>query len=268
NKQIFVPISAKIASSALEWAQKNNRRQVEFDFAAEIRDAQSGRTVGALRDTVTVRLDSERYQQVQQNSLVYQGGIILGPGDYKLKFLVRENDSCRIGTFEDALKLPSTTPDRLQLSSVVLSSQLIDAQKNSEVQTKGFAPDAKLKQSPLDVAGQQIVPSMTRVFTTRQMLYIFFQAYVPEKVDPGAVRAGLQFFRGGERINQTPMTGPADVDEKTRTASFRISVPLAQIAAGRYTVEAVVVEPGGAQAAFGRNYFALQSTPTPAPSGN
>src|SRR6185437_14226864 len=171
NKQIFVPISAKIASSALEWAQKNNRRQVEFDFAAEIRDAQSGRTVGALRDTVTVRLDSERYQQVQQNSLVYQGGIILGPGDYKLKFLVRENESGRIGTFEDALKLPSTTPDRLQLSSVVLSSQLIDAQKNSEVQTKGFAPDAKLKQSPLDVAGQQIVPSVTRVFTTRQMLY-------------------------------------------------------------------------------------------------
>ena len=30
--QIFVPISAKIASSALQWAQKSNRQQVEFRF--------------------------------------------------------------------------------------------------------------------------------------------------------------------------------------------------------------------------------------------
>src|SRR4029077_17509438 len=48
NKRIFVPISAKLASSALQWAQKSGRRQVEFDFAAEVRDSQSGRIAGAL----------------------------------------------------------------------------------------------------------------------------------------------------------------------------------------------------------------------------
>ncbi len=266
NNQIFVPISAKLASSALQWAEKSNRRQVEFDFAAEVRDARSNRVAGALRDTVTIRLDTERFQQVQQNALVYQGGIILAPGDYKLKFLARENETGRIGTFEDEIKLPAKTPDRLQLSSVVLSSQVMELQKNSEVQTKGFAPDAKLKVTPLDVAGQRIIPSVTRVFTSQQMLYIFFQAYVPEKTDPNNLRAGLEFFRGGAHVNQTPMVAPTQVDEKTRTASFRISLPLADVAAGRYTVEAVVVEAGGAQAAFGRNYFALRPPPAaPAP---
>ena len=107
SKQIFVPISAKVAASALQWAQKSGRRQVEFDFAAEIRDTQSNRVAGALRDTITVRLDSERYEELQQNALVYQGGIILPPGNYKLKFLARENESGRIGTFEDDLKLPA-----------------------------------------------------------------------------------------------------------------------------------------------------------------
>lgn len=268
NRQVFVPISAKLASSALEWAQKNNRREVQFDFAAEIRQAQSGRVAGALRDTITVRLDPERYQQVQQNALVYQGGIILAPGNYKLKFLARENESGRIGTFEEDLKLPAPAPDRLQLSSVVLSSQLLDAQKSSEVQTKGYAPDAKLKESPLDVAGQRIIPSVTRVFTNQQMLYIFFQAYVPEKSDPSRLRAGLEFFRNGTRINQTPMVAPAQVDDKTRTASFRVSLPLSAISLGRYTVQAVVVEAGGAQAAFGRSYFALRPpVPNPGPPG-
>jgi hypothetical protein len=141
----------------------------------------------------------------------------------------------------------------------------MELQKSSEVQTKGFAPDAKLKVTPLDVAGQRIVPSVTRVFTAQQMLYIFFQAYVPEKTDPNNLRAGLEFFRSGARVNQTPMVAPAQVDEKTRTASFRISLPLADVATGRYTVEAVVVEAGGAQAVFGRNYFALRP-PTAAPA--
>ena len=274
NKQIFVPISAKLASSALQWAQKSGRRQVEFDFATEVHDSQSGRIAGALRDTITVRLDTERYEEIQQNALAYQGGIVLPPGNYKLKFLARENESGRIGTFEDDLRLPVAEPDRMQLSSIVLSSQLVEVQRSSEVQTKGFAPGAKLKELPLDVGGERILPSVTRVFTNQQKLYIFFQAYVSEKTDLNHLRAGLEFFRNGARVSQTPIIAPAQVDARTRTASFRISLPLSTVAMGRYTVQAVVVEAGGAQAAFGRNYFALRlpvapSVPaTPAATGS
>ena len=268
KNQIFVAISAKLASSALQWAEKSGRRQVQFDFAAEIRSTQSNRVAGALRDTITVKLDAERYQQVQQNALVYQGGIILPPGNYKMKFLARDNDSGRIGTFEDDLKLPASPANRMELSSVVLSSQVVDAPKNSEVQTKAFATDAKLMESPLDVAGQRIVPSVTRVFTSQQMLYVFFQAYLPDGVDSTRLRAGLAFFRNGARVSQTPMVAPAQVDDKTRTASFRISLPLSGIALGRYTVQAVVVQAGGAQAAFGRSYFALRhAAAAPVPAG-
>jgi len=264
DKQIFVPICAKLASSALQWAQKSGRRQVEFDFAAEVHDSQSGRVAGAVRDTITVRLDNERYEELQQNALVYQGGLVLPPGNYKLKFLARENESGRIGTFEEDLKLPALQADRMQLSSVVLSSQLVAVQKTSEVQTKALAPNAKIRELPLDVGGERIIPSVTRVFTNQQMLYVFFQAYVPDKVDAHQVRAGLEFFRNGTRVSDTPLIAPAQVDDKTRTASFRISLPLSTVAVGRYTVQAVVIEPGGTQASFGRNYFALRPPSVPA----
>ena len=82
----------------------------------------------------------------------------------------------------------------MQLSSVVLSSQIVELQKNSEVQTKAFAADAKLKESPLDVAGQRIIPSVTRVFTSQQMLFVFFQAYVPENTDPNNCARAWHFF--------------------------------------------------------------------------
>jgi VWFA-related protein len=262
--QVFVPIDAKLAPSALQWAQKRGSRETAFDFAAEVRDAKSNRVVGALRDTITVKIDAEHFQDIQQHALVYQGGIILAPGEYKLKFLARENESGRIGTFEQNISLAPPQLDRLQVSSLLLSSQVEAVQNTAQIKTQALAQDAKLKSSPLDVGGERIIPSVTRVFTGEQTLYIFFQAYAPQKADANSLRAGLVFFRSGQRLSDTPMVAPTEYDEKSRTASFRLSLPLSGLSAGRYTVQAIVVDAGTAYAAFARNYFALRPTSKPA----
>ena len=262
--QVFVPIDAKLAPSALQWAQKRGSRETAFDFAAEVRDVKSNRVVGALRDTITVKIDAEHFQDIQQHALVYQGGIILAPGEYKLKFLARENESGRIGTFEQKISLAPPQLDRLQVSSLLLSSQVQAVQNAAKIKTQALAKDAKLKSSPLDVGGERIMPSVTRVFTGDQTLYVFFQAYAPQKADANSLRAGLVFFRNGQRLSDTPMVAPTEYDEKSRTASFRLSLPLSALSAGRYTVQAIVVDAGTAYAAFARNYFALRPTVKPA----
>jgi hypothetical protein len=128
---------------------------------------------------------------------------------------------------------------------------------------------AKLVSSPLEVNGETIVPSVTRLFMQNQTLYVFFQAYYPEgkqSLDASALRAGLIFFRNGLQVNTTPLLAPAEVDAKKYTASFRISLPLAKLQGGRYTVQAVVIAPGTQYSAFRRAYLALVSTP-PAAAG-
>jgi VWFA-related protein len=262
NNQIFVPISVKLASSALQFAKKNGKHEAKFDFLYELRDVATKRIAGSQRDTMTVSLDSGL------QAIVYQGGILVGPGHYKLKFLARDNDSGRMGTFEQDLTLQPAQSNVLQLSSVMLSSQIANVPSKSAVHKQSFGDDAKMKDSPLDVNGQRIVPSVTRVFTSDQMLYVFFQAYAPAKTDLSNLRAGLVFFRNGQRSDDTPVVEPAEVDAKTHTVSFRISLPLDKLPTGRYTVQTVVVEAGGTQAAFGRNFFALRkpATTTPAPA--
>ncbi|MGD1211022.1 MAG: VWA domain-containing protein [Candidatus Acidiferrales bacterium] len=272
DTQVYVPISAKLSSSALDWARKHNLREAAFDFAAEVR-APSGQNVAALRDTITVHLDEQRFQQVGRSNLVYQGGVVLAPGTYQLKFVARENESGKIGTFEEQLVVPQRAAARMTLSSVLLSSQLVPVEKSAEVQTKTLGTRANLAATPLEMAGERIVPSVTRYFTQQQTLYVFFQAYYPEKeeksetFDDATLRAGLVFFRGGVQINATPLLAPTEVDPKTHTASFRISLPLAKLPTGRYTVQAVVIAAGTQQSAFGRAYLALaqaQSAPNPA----
>jgi VWFA-related protein len=258
DQQIYVPIAAKLSSSALDWAQKHGRREAAFDFAAEVRAYPSDQSVATLRDTIRVQLDQQRFEQINRSNLLYQGGVVLEPGKYRLKFLARENETGRIGTFEEDIVLPPPQPNRVTLSSVFLSSQLVPVEKSSEVQTEGLGAQAKIANSPLEMSGQRIVPSVTRVFTRDQTLYAFFQAYYPAKDDPGTLRAALAFFRGGLQINATPLLAPTDVNPKTRTASFRMSLPLGKLPTGQYVVQAVVVNAGTQHAAFGRAYLALR----------
>ena len=157
------------------------------------------------------------------------------------------------------------------LSSLVLSSQLVPVQKSSEVQTKGQGLRTKLPNSPLEMNGEAIVPSVTRLFAQNQTLYVFFQAYYPgrnenkETFDGNSLRTGLVFFRNGLQVNATPLVSPSEVDPKKPTASFRISLPLSNLQGGRYTVQAVVIAPGTQHSAFGRSYLALlQAAPAPA----
>src|SRR5271156_2216830 len=267
STQAYVPIAAKIASSALDWAQKHNKQHAEFDFAVEVRAVPSAQIVAQLRDTITVNLDAEHFEQVRHSNLLYQGGVVLAPGNYRLKFVARENESGKIGTFEQNLVVPAAQPEKVTLSSVLLSSQLVPIEKSSEVATKGQGARAKITSSPLDMEGQRIVPSVTNFFTQGQTLYVFLQAYCPEKAnknepfDPNTLRAGLVFLRNGIQMNATPLIPPAQVDPKTHTVSFRISLPLQKLPTGRYTVQVIAVAPGTQHSAFGRAYLALQQNP-------
>src|SRR6202453_4414473 len=267
EEQASIPVAAKICASARDWAEKHGKREAEFDFAVHVRAVPSGQAVAQLRDTTQVNLDPERFQQINQKNLLYQGGVVLAPGNYRLKFVARENESGKIGTFEENLVVAPAQPGKMTLSSVLLSSQLVPVQKSSEVQTKGQGVRAKLANSPLEINGETIVPSVTRLFTQSQTLYVFFQAYFPEKnenkeaFDGNSLRAGLIFFRNGLQVNATPLLAPSEVDAKKYTASFRISLPLAKLKGGRYTVQAVVIAPGTQHSAFNRAYLALQYPP-------
>lgn len=198
--------------------------------------------------------------------LLYQGGVILAPGSYRLKFVAWENDTGRIGTFEEPLEMPLPVASRLGVRLVLLSSQLVPVGKNSEVKTPGMAIGGRFVRSPLEVSGEQIVPSVTNVFTRSQTLYVFFQAYPPRNADPRAVRAGLLFFRNGLSVSRSPLVTPASHEADTYTASFRIRLLLDRLPLGRYMLQAVAIVAGTSYAAFASAFLALVPTPAP-PAG-
>jgi hypothetical protein len=81
--------------------------------------------VGRLRDTVKLAVDSSK--QVRRKNVQYNTSFLLAPGSYHLKFVVRENRTGRIGTFETDVQVPDLRKAPLRSSSVVLSSLRVPA---------------------------------------------------------------------------------------------------------------------------------------------
>ena len=161
--------------------------------------------------------------------------------------MARENESGKIGTFEQNLSVPAAQTEQ---NDAQFGGAVEPAGAGAEISgsaDQGARIASKMASSPLEMNGETIVPSVTRLFTQNQTLYVFFQAYYPEKgerkeaFDANSLRAGLIFFRNGLQVNATPLLAPAAVDAKKYTGVVPHQSAAGEAARGRYTVQAVVI---------------------------
>jgi len=273
----YVVLSSKIPGAAVSFLQKSATHQTEFDFAWRAMDA-SGRTVAALRDTLPVKLAQETYQQVLGGNILYQGGFVLPPGKYRLKVVARENQSGKLGTFEQPLVLPETGNSGLALSSVVVSNQLQEAAARA-----GGTKSRQSSENPLQVGNRSILPSVTRVFRTNQNLYVFLESYggkpagATKDSQGGKPTAGsgstlppsiaLVFFRGGVKISEAgPFPGKPEGASHGQ-ASYFVQLPLEKFPPGRYWMQVNVLDPSADRVAFARIPLAIMKPPASASVG-
>ena len=117
-----------------------------------------------IRQTVKLAIDDS--QQVSRKNIQYTTNFSLPLGKYHLKFVVRENQTGRMGSFETDINLPDLKKFPLKLSSVVLSSQRVAASKKDD-------------NNPLSNGGFTWVPNVVHVFRTDQHLYMLYEVYDP-----------------------------------------------------------------------------------------
>ncbi len=238
----FVPVSVKIPGSDIELARKKGAESTRLDFIGEVKDAK-GVPQGAVRDEITVRLKGENAGQMAARNLAYDTGFTLPPGTYTLKFLARENETGKMGTFETRFIVPDITTNqrRLPVSSVVLSHQremLSDTIAAAERNKKLIAAN------PLVDGDMRLAPSVTRVFRKDQEMYVFLEAYQPAAVETQFMVASVSFYRGDVKAFETaPLQISSGLSAKTKAVPLRFSFPLAKFEPGKYVCQVNVVNP-------------------------
>ncbi|RXS98144.1 VWA domain-containing protein [Silvibacterium dinghuense] len=263
----FVPVSLVVPGSQIPFVKGGDKDKATLDIIGEVKEA-SGRSIGQARQTVKLSIDQA--QQVRQKNVQYSTGFTLPIGKYHLKFVVRENETGRMGSFEADIQVPDQRRIPLKMSSVVLASQMIPAPKNSD--------------NPLDRDGQQLVPNLPHVFRQDQHLYFLYEVYAPSHVgtassDPKAAKeaeknpkapvkvlTSIEFLKDGAKSFETPLVEASSVNVPNRDAvAFQFDVPLNGLKPGLYTCQVNVIDDAGGSFSFPRTAVLIRE-PAPAPT--
>ncbi len=263
----YIPVSLIVPGSQIPVVKNGDRDKANIDILGQVKNAQ-GIPVGNVRDTVKLAVDQA--QQIQRKNIQYSTGFTLAPGKYHLKFVVRENQSGSMGSFETDIQVPDWKKVPLKLSSVVLASQRTPNTMKNPV-------------SPLVRDGVEWVPNIAHVFRQDQHLYFLYEVYDPTKqkgaaepaASPGLTRreggpvhvlTSIEFLSGGTKVYETPLVTADTINDPAHGAvAFQFDVPLAQLKAGTYICQVNVIDDAGGSFSFPR--MAVRITPPIAISG-
>lgn len=248
--EYFAPIVVKIPGSELALARKGGAERTLLDFITEVKD-DFGTTIQNVRDKADIKLSDSTAAELAKRRIQYVTGFTLLPGKYVVKFLARDAETGRIGTYQTRFVIPNLNKEdkRIPISSVVLSSQrdeIKDAIYNaSKEKDKGEIAN------PLVLDGYKLIPSVTRVFSKAKDMYVYLQAYEPAAATVQPLVAFVTFYRGQTKVFETP---PLPVSEglsnKLKTVPLKFSLSLSKLPPGQYNCQVTVLDPTEQKAAF------------------
>jgi len=258
--EYFVPIVVKIPGRELALAKRGGAEHTLIDFIYEIKDIYGGVTVSNNRDHVSIKLSDATATELAHRPIEYDSGFTLLPGKYTIKFLARDDETGRIGTFQTTFTIPNLNKEdkRVPISSVVLSSQRVEMKDALYDAMKGKDQAKAIAANPLVQDGKKLVPSVTRVFSAARDLYVYFQAYEPAATTPNPVIAFVTFYQGQKKIYETQPTAitPAALSH-LGTVSINFTISLQSLPPGQYDCQVTVLDPTTTKATFWRSQIAV-----------
>jgi VWFA-related protein len=282
DSHYYIPVSLIVPGSQIPFTNAANKDKATIDIIGTARN-ELNMPIGNVRETVKLNIDES--QQVRRKNVQYNTGFVLAPGVYKIKFVVRENQTGRLGSFESTINVPDLKKAPLKLSSIVLSNQRAAASKHSN-------------QNPLVRDGSELIPNITHVFSPDQHLYMQFEVYDPAREkkealaasaanngqaknnpppkqpkNPVHVLTNIVFLQGKVKAYETPLVEAREINAPERKAAvFQLDVPLAQLKPGLYTCQVNVIDDAAGSFSFPRipiliRLPASQQTASAMPSG-
>jgi len=250
--EYFVPLTVKIPGRELALARRGGFEHTLIDFIGEVKD-EYGTTIRNVRDKVDIKLSDATAAELAKRPIQYDTGFTLLPGGYKIKFLARDAETGRIGTFQMNFVIPNLNKEekRIPISSVILSSQRTDLRDALYNATKEKDRERTDAANPLIQDGQKLIPSVTRVFRTERDLFVFLQAYDRAPVSALPLVAFVTFYRGQTKAFETPPLAVTDPpDPQSKVVPLRFSLSLSKLPPGEYNCQVTVVSPSGQKVSF------------------
>jgi hypothetical protein len=256
--EYFVPLVVKIPGRELALVKGRGGEHTLIDFIGEVKD-EYGSTISNVRDKVNIKLSDATALELAKRPIEYDTGFTLLPGKYTIKFLARDDETGRIGTYQTSFVVPNLAKEdkRIPISSVVLSSQRVDF-KDALYNAIKDKSQKEEPSNPLVEDGQKMIPSVTRVFSRGRQMFVYLQAYEPGLESTRPLIAFVSFYSAQKKAWETPPLKVTDgANTRLRTMPIRFSIPLDSLQPGKYDCQVSVLDSTGQKAAFWRAPVAI-----------
>jgi VWFA-related protein len=265
--EYFVPIIVKIPGRELALAKRRGAEYTRIDFVGEIKDLIGGTTVSNVRDNVNIKLSDETAAELAKRPIEYDTGFTLLPGKYSIKFLARDDETGRIGTYQTTFVIPNLNKveQRIPISAVVLSSQRVDLKDAIYDAAKAKERAKDEAANPLVEEGQKLIPSVTRVFSEGHRIHVYFQAYKqsagsratsvagPKAESTQPLFAFVSLYQGGKRLFETePKSIIPNSTNELGTMALNFDLGVDKLPRGVYDCQVTILDPSTQKAAFWR----------------
>ncbi len=253
--EYFVPIVVKIPGRELALAKRGGAEHTLIDFVGEIKDLVGGTTVTNVRDNVNIKLSDATAAELAHRPIEYDAGFTLLPGKYSIKFLARDDETGRIGTYQTVFVIPNLNKEEkhVPISSVVLSSQRVDLKDAIYDASKSKDRAKEAAVNPLMQDGKKLVPSVTRVFSSSRAMYVYLQAYKPPPGGAEPLFAFVTLYRAGAKVLETaPTAVTPNLASRLGTMPLSFDVALTNLPAAEYDCQVTVLDPTASKATFWR----------------
>ncbi|HZP03941.1 MAG TPA: VWA domain-containing protein [Terracidiphilus sp.] len=254
--EYFVPIVVKIPGRELALAKRGGYEHTLIDFVGEVKDMVGGTTVSNVRDNVNIKLSDATANELAKRPIEYDTGFTLLPGKYMIKFLARDDETGRIGTYQTTFVIPNLNKEdkRVAISAVVLGSQRVEL--NQALYDAAKAKDRAKEDAvnPLVQDGKKLIPSVTRVFSTTRQIYVYLQAYkqTPSPGNP-PLFAFVTLYRKGTKVFETSPTAIApSTASRLGTMPLSFSLGVNGLTPGEYDCQITILDPSAQKANFWR----------------
>src|SRR6185312_16233768 len=88
----FVPLNVKIPGSEIALAKSKGNAKTSLDFIGQMRTPKD-QIAAQVADGISIQLQEQSLTQLNNGTIAYDTGFAVPPGSYKLKFLMRENET-------------------------------------------------------------------------------------------------------------------------------------------------------------------------------
>ena len=276
DSHYYLAVSLVVPGSQIPFVTEKEKDNATIDIIGEVREGGKF-PVGQLRDTVKLAVNSA--QEVRRKNVQYNTGFVLAPGSYHLKFVIRENQTGRMGSFETDVQIPDLRKTPLKMSSVVLSS------------LRAPFTGKKSGANPLVRDQMELVPNITHVFAPDQHLYLQYEVYdaakgknpapaatngqngtakdaPPAKPPKDSIRVftSIEFLQGATKVYESkPVVANEVTAPERRAVIFQMDLPPQALKPGLYLCQVNVIDDVAGSFSFPR-FPLLIREPAPAPA--